>query len=307
MTTRSTPRRRIRTIAMSVIAAAGVILLQSFLPHADAAANTDRLNPNEQLVAGQRLVSPDGQYVVTMQGDGNLVEYAPGNRAVWATGTNRPNSVVRMQDDGNLVVIAPGNVPVWSTGTSGNPNATLELQNDGNLVLYAQGHIARWASSSPAGSGALGDRIAAIAGNEANNAQHNHEIGAANCNFYSGALGQGTPCGNRWRAEAWCADFARWVWAQAGARTTGLTAGAVSFRNYGTWTAGPALNGVRPGDVIGYRFHTGTAANDHVGIVVSVDSGTVTTIEGNYSNSVRRVSVIRGSSDISGYARPQAR
>jgi hypothetical protein len=293
-------------IGLALVAAAGVALLQGFVPDAFAGAGTDRLNPAEQLAAGERLGSPNGQFVLMMQSDGNLVEYAPGNRAVWATGTNRPGSIVRMQKDGNLVVIAPGNAAVWATGTSGNANATTELQNDGNLVVYAQGHVSRWASGAPGGSSPLGDRIAAIATGEANNAQRNREAGA-DCNYYSGAMGQGTSCANGWRAQPWCADFARWVWGQAGARTGGLTAGAVSFRGYGTWTQGSALTGVRPGDVIGYRFDTGTARNDHVGIVVAVAAGSVTTVEGNYSNGVRRVNVARGWSDVTGYARPQAR
>jgi len=43
------------------------------------------------------LVSPNGEFVLIMQGNGNLVEYAPGNRPVWATGTNRGGSIARMQ------------------------------------------------------------------------------------------------------------------------------------------------------------------------------------------------------------------
>lgn len=117
---------------------------------AAAAAGELRLNPGEQLNAGQRLVSQDGRYVLVMQGDGNLVEYAPGNRAIWSSGTSAANSVALMQRDGNFVVIAPGNRAVWSTRTSGNPGADLELQNDANLVVYGAGHTARWASGSGA-------------------------------------------------------------------------------------------------------------------------------------------------------------
>ncbi|MEV6489835.1 CHAP domain-containing protein [Actinoplanes sp. NPDC051633] len=292
-------------ITISAILASGVVLLQSFVLNADAASNTDRLNPGERLVAGERLVSPDGQYVLAMQGDGNLVEYAPGNRPVWATATRRPNSEARLQSDGNLVVIAPGNVPVWSSRTDGNAGSTLELQNDGNIVLYAPGHLARW--STGGSGGALGDRIAAIARAEAGNSQRNRETGT-NCNFYSGQMGEGSPCGNGRRAEPWCADFARWVWGQAGARTNGLSSGAVSFKTAGAWTDGSALSGVRPGDAIGYRFHTGTTSNDHVGIVVAINgNGTVSTIEGNLTDGVRPNTVTRGNTDISGYARPQAR
>jgi len=104
---------------------------------------------NEQLNAGQRLVSPNGQFVLLMQNNGNLVEYASDNRAVWATGTAAPDSILRMQDDGNIVVIAPGNMPMWSTGTDGNPDVTLELQDDGNLVAYARGHRAVWSTGVP--------------------------------------------------------------------------------------------------------------------------------------------------------------
>ncbi|MEU1393509.1 MULTISPECIES: hypothetical protein [unclassified Nonomuraea] len=113
---------------------------------AQAAANTPVLAAGETLAAGQRLVSPDGQYVLVMQNDGNLVLYAPGNRAVWATGTHAGGSGAEMQRDGNLVVYAPGHVAVWATGTGGRLH--LELQNDGNAVLYTDdGHLARWASA----------------------------------------------------------------------------------------------------------------------------------------------------------------
>jgi len=116
---------------------------------ADPAPESDRLLANEQLNAGQRLVSPNGQFVLLMQNNGNLVEYASDNRAVWATGTAAPDSILRMQDDGNIVVIAPGNMPMWSTGTDGNPDVTLELQDDGNLVAYARGHRAVWSTGVP--------------------------------------------------------------------------------------------------------------------------------------------------------------
>ncbi len=142
--------RRVLWAATAATAALAVTLTGT---SAQAAAGSDRLNANEQLNPGQRLVDPYGQFVLTMQGDGNLVEYGPGNRALWASGTNHSNSIVRMQSDGNLVIIAPGNVPVWSTGTGGNPNADLELQIDGNIVVYAQGHVARWSTGVPTVSG----------------------------------------------------------------------------------------------------------------------------------------------------------
>ena len=40
------------------------------------------------LTVGLSLKSPSGRYRLTMQGDGNLVEYH-GGTVVWASGTNR--------------------------------------------------------------------------------------------------------------------------------------------------------------------------------------------------------------------------
>ena len=294
--------RLLTALAVALVAAFGVVPVGP----ASAAANTDRLNGGESLGAGQQLISPNGQFVLVMQGDGNLVEYAPGNRAVWASGTNRPNSIALMQSDGNLVVIAPGNVPVWNAGTNGNPGADVELQSDGNLVVYAQGHIAKWSTGAQTGGSSLADRIVTVANNEAGNTSHNHETGT-NCNFYSGALGVGSPCANGWRAQDWCADFLRWVWGNGGANTGGLNSLAISAQtygnNHGTWHAGSALSGVQPGDAIGYKYG-GSTSDDHVGIVVAVGTSSVTTIEGNYSNAVTRRTVNRNSSDISGYAHP---
>jgi len=144
---------------LSAFAAATSLTLAAalFASPASAGAGTYLLGPNETLGPGQSLVTANGIALI-MQGDGNLVEYAPGNRPVWASGTNRSGSIVRMQGDGNAVIIAPGNVPVWSTGTNGNTNATLELQTDGNLVVYAAGHIARWANGVLISTGSDGAR-----------------------------------------------------------------------------------------------------------------------------------------------------
>ena len=39
-----------------------------------------------------------------------------------------------MQGDGNLVLYAPGSTPIWATNTAGNDGAQLVTQTDGNLV-----------------------------------------------------------------------------------------------------------------------------------------------------------------------------
>ena len=110
----------------------------------------NRLGPGEQLNSGESLYSRNGNFRLHMQGtDGNLVLYAPGNIATWASGTTgHPGSIVRMQRDGNLVVIAPGNHPKFDTNTNGERGCVLDLQNDGNLVVYATGHRSVWSSGT---------------------------------------------------------------------------------------------------------------------------------------------------------------
>jgi len=121
-------RRTLLALALAVC----VGLAAAPVTPAVAGANSYWLDPSEGLGSGQRLISADGQYVLWMQGDGNLVVYAPGNRAIWASGTGVAGSDLQMQGDGNLVIYTPpqlNRVAVWASGTSGS--LRLELQNDG--------------------------------------------------------------------------------------------------------------------------------------------------------------------------------
>lgn len=105
------------------------------------------LSAGQMLYPGERIESPGGAVELVMQNDGNLVEVVAG-RPVWASGTGQPGSVVLMQGDGNVVVVAPGNKPVWSTGTAGGPGSALLLQDDRNLVVYAPGNRPVWANGA---------------------------------------------------------------------------------------------------------------------------------------------------------------
>ncbi|MEU0878361.1 CHAP domain-containing protein [Lentzea sp. NPDC005914] len=138
------------------------------------------------------------------------------------------------------------------------------------------------------------------------NGKHKVE-GANNCNYYSGKMG-GSNC------QAWCADFTRYVWDQAGVKITGTNSAANSFRSYGmankTWKNGPSAKRVKPGDAVTYRLNSGGVNDDHVGIVTKVDNrtGKITVISGNSGTNSDRISkrVILDpkSTDITGYASP---
>jgi hypothetical protein len=101
------------------------------------------LTANAALTAGQQLTSPGGGYRLSMQADGNLVEYS-GSTALWASATNGTGSYAVMQGDGNLVVYSSSNKAVWASGTSGNPGSYLLLTSSGALDLIAPNGSLLW-------------------------------------------------------------------------------------------------------------------------------------------------------------------
>ncbi len=96
---------------------------------------------------GDSVASCLGCYSLAMQGDGNLVLYKKGGRALWSTGTVPGGYATEMQTDGNLVLYSSGGCPMWSTATSGHAGAFFAVQDDGNLVVYSGGR-ALWSSNT---------------------------------------------------------------------------------------------------------------------------------------------------------------
>lgn len=99
------------------------------------------LPPGYSLYPGQGIYSDDRQYVLIMQGDGNLVYYRTSDWAVrWASYTNgKGGYVAPMQGDGNFVAYNSGWGALWNAATQNHPGAYLSAQNDGNLVIYWNG------------------------------------------------------------------------------------------------------------------------------------------------------------------------
>ena len=102
---------------------------------------------NFTLTTGKMYYSPNKQYCVVFQSDGNLVVYKcnPSTKAtisaVWNTGTyGNPNSTCVMQKDGNLVIYNSANTPIWNTRTSGKNGAYLTIMDDGELNIYSRNY-----------------------------------------------------------------------------------------------------------------------------------------------------------------------
>jgi hypothetical protein len=81
-----------------------------------------------------------------MQGDGNLVLYAPGMSVRWHSYTDgNPGAYAEMQGDGNFVIYnKAGTNALWSTQTDGKGAAFAQLQTDGNFVLYTSSLTPVW-------------------------------------------------------------------------------------------------------------------------------------------------------------------
>jgi hypothetical protein len=131
------------------------------------------------------------------------------------------------------------------------------------------------ATAGTSAATASGRSIAALA--LANLGMH-----ACSTNSLGGTSFETSCTGNGGEPEYWCADFARWVWANSGvADTWALTAAAGSFYSYGlqfgTLTSTPAV-----GDAAVFDYYGGGVA-DHVAIVTQVNgNGTIETTSGDW-------------------------
>jgi hypothetical protein len=105
-----------------------------------------RVAAGDLLVSGHEIKSPDGQYRLTYQADGNLVLYR-GTTALWATMKFSAPGRATMQSDGNFVVYDNAGRAVWASGTQGHAGAWLSIQNDGTLAIYEKDCVRLWGSA----------------------------------------------------------------------------------------------------------------------------------------------------------------
>jgi hypothetical protein len=115
-------------------------LITNMFPDTLYSFGITKLNINHQ------MKSPDHNYTLMFQGDGNFVLFNKDGGIEWASNQYKYNqddlSYLVMQQDCNLVVYSRDHKPllqsttddVNTTGMGGN--CYLRLQNDGNLVLY---------------------------------------------------------------------------------------------------------------------------------------------------------------------------
>ncbi|TMR02414.1 CHAP domain-containing protein, partial [Nonomuraea turkmeniaca] len=177
-------------------------------------------------------------------------------------------------------------------------------------------------SSAPA-SAVSRSAIVSVAQDQLGNAARNRESpSGSGCNYYTGYFrtwkpATGCPSGDgvQWRNSDWCADFAKYVWRNAGVEHADvpegsggiLTGWASSFQDYGvehgTWRTRASGYLPQPGDAVVFDWDQ-SGDIDHVGIVTSANSSTVYTIEGNSGDRIKANSYSRSNADIVGYSAP---
>ena len=230
----------------------------------------------------QPIVSNGGQYQAILQSDGNFVVYrmTNGYTPMWSAGTaGKGANALVVQGDGNVVLYRPGGIAVWSTKTFASSVVNLAMQVDGNLVLY-QGSRALWSTGTDIAYEVLQLAISQIG--------YTTNPSSTDCNVFTWSLGRGSTwgCASQTSAEAWCSDFANWVWKNAGAGYNGLTAYSYSFvtwgQQHGTFKAGPT-NNPQPGDAVVWAISPTNSA--HIGTVLAVrNDGWIKVISGNDGN-----------------------
>lgn len=145
---------------------------------------------------------------------------------------------------------------------------------------------------------ATGDRVVQAAYDELNSNHKFETPMGSNCNFYSSHWGKG--------CQAWCADFVKYVWKNAGVYAwehldseAGTTARYGKF--FGTWHPG-TTSGIYPGAAVTYNSSGDPLVDsDHVGVYVGVVNGKQKVVSGNFSNQVYKHNLHYGGTPFAGW------
>lgn len=120
-----------------------------------AQSGKNSLAAGSKLMEGQRLVSANQKYYLTVQPDGNLCIYTSSNTFVWCNMVTKGNgSYLSMQADGNLVVYDNKNKAGWYSMTQAyfDPKYSSSdwkpvravLEDNGTLSLYTAANKKVW-------------------------------------------------------------------------------------------------------------------------------------------------------------------
>jgi hypothetical protein len=115
----------------------------------DTLSTGSELQSNNSKIGNTMLTSQNGEYVMILQKDGNLVIYNKTNwNPVWAFNTADTRTGIlklAMQNDGNLVIYDSAGAPIWASDTAGKgSNLSLKLNNDGTAMIVNANNALVW-------------------------------------------------------------------------------------------------------------------------------------------------------------------
>ncbi|MFJ7289813.1 MULTISPECIES: peptidoglycan DD-metalloendopeptidase family protein [unclassified Curtobacterium] len=151
---RRLPRLAAAVVAIVVVAGGAVGIAE---PASAAVVYTGKAPAGTTLQPGDSVTSPNGQFRLILQGDGNLVEYGVGNQVLWASNTsNQPGAVLTIGRNRAVDLLRNGKRIVrWaSAGTA--QSTEFAVRADGTMGLYSgKTAIVNWTSQQgvvPAGN-----------------------------------------------------------------------------------------------------------------------------------------------------------
>lgn len=253
-----------------------------------------------------------GGYMVTDLTSSADASPAPGAVPV-VVATPMGEAVAIRQLSGDLVAY-PINVTGAASDLSFQPGTAELIASDPAATTLGNTEVIVAVNGGPVAATVLQRRIAIRA---TSFDQQHREIettpSGSDCNLFTAAFGRGSTAGcvPGTAAEAWCSDFAQWVWQTSGVPTGGISGWSASFV---TW--GAAHHRVQ----LGTHFHAqvgdaivwGTRSplyGTHVAIIVAVQGDEIDVVSGNsggdlpgYGVGVWRSGLFVGSSStVSGY------
>jgi hypothetical protein len=99
--------------------------------------------------AGTSIHSPNGQYWLDLQQDGNLVEWGNG-RALWSTKTSGAGNTMALGTNGVLAVKSASGAVLWSSKTAtSSGSAKLTVTDMGDVRVTAGGGRVLWRNKAP--------------------------------------------------------------------------------------------------------------------------------------------------------------
>lgn len=109
-------------------------------------SDNDRMYKGYKFIKNTKLHSPNREYHLVFQEDGNLVVYDRNKNVYWASNTENRGARAEFQRDGNLVIYDYSGRSIWASNSNNKGGNVLRMQDDGNLVIYTSGNRPIWAS-----------------------------------------------------------------------------------------------------------------------------------------------------------------